>query len=132
MMEFKDYMNGKYVTWRDNAVGNEAGVAKFSRLIGFKHSTVNEWLSGRNIPSRPSIKKLAQIEMFSDIYSVLELPQSLSPLDKLPPVIKDAILSAWNSAALRMSENGTTIDSPDGRKIFIEEVVKSQEKLNGA
>jgi len=114
-MEFKDWINKKFVEWRGET---RLGVTDFANYIGVSQSTMSSWMVGV-IPKAPhNVLKLA--DKYGDEIYDLGIPMPESPLSTFPPGIRRRLRTAQKEIETLLRERNLTGDSPDAERLAIE------------
>lgn len=130
MVEFREWLNKKYIDWRGDSFGNDRSISDFARWIGVSQSTLNEWMQGNVKPSTRAVPKIAA--KYPDVYEVLGMASPASPFDALPTELQEVFLEAGRAALARMSEKGITISDPEGKEIMADELTRSMDRFKAS
>lgn len=75
-MEWKEWINQKFVLWRGDEIGNEGSVSAWSRWLGIKQQTVNSWIrEGKKPDSLNSVSALVA-RYGGEVYDILGISPS--------------------------------------------------------
>ncbi|MEN6572050.1 MAG: helix-turn-helix transcriptional regulator [Anaerolineaceae bacterium] len=126
-MNFKEWMMGKFIEWRDTEKSGIASYSDFARYLGVGVNQYTQWRTGNNLPNYDSAKILAS-KLGPEVYELLgyERPASADPAAVLPPAVR----SALEKAVRRIESLGISPDSDEAVKIFTEEISKLEESDN--
>jgi hypothetical protein len=114
-MEFKDWINKKFVEWRGET---RLGITDYSNYIGVSQQTMSSWMNGV-IPKAPhNVLKLA--EKYGDEIYDFGIPRSETPLSAFPPGIRRRLRDAQKEIETTLRERNLTGDSPDAERLAIE------------
>ena len=121
-MDFRDWLTAKYVEWRGDRVGRGTSMTAFAKYLGVRQSVFNEWMQGRALPGKVSLRKLGP--KYPDIYDVLDIPspEGESPYGHaFPPDMRRALELATSEQVNRtLEDRGLTGSSPEAEQITIE------------
>lgn len=114
MMEFKDWLVGKFLEWEKQQEKRQPYVA-FARFLGVKQSALSQWMNGNNTPTLDYVGVISD-KLGPEIYDVLGLQRPTDLLDGFPPRIREALLSARETIISR----GLSGDSPEAVAVITE------------
>ncbi len=119
-MNFPEWLTAKYVEWRGDRVGRGTSMTAYAKYLGVRQSLFNEWMQGRKLPGKVSLRKLAP--KYPDVYDVLGIPPPVaeSPFDALPPDMARALQLATEEVNRALEQRGITGSSPEAERITIE------------
>lgn len=106
-MEFKDWINKKFVEWRGNT---RRGVSDYAEYIGVPQPTISSWLNGVKPRSPHNIEKLFLIykdEIFDN--GIVRPKESLY---SLPPNIHRNLMNAQREIEQTLRKLGITREMP--------------------
>jgi hypothetical protein len=116
-MDFTEWINQKFLEWRGDSRNTLTGFAKF---IGVSQQVMSAWMSKNgNVPStQKAITKLVN-RYGSEVYKILELPVPPvdSPLDTLPPRLKELLNSSLIEINFIYARSKVSPDSPEAVSI---------------
>ena len=72
VMKFQEWITGKYIKWRGDAIGHERSISDFAKYIGASQQVVSGWMNGSTPNRQQTIAKLAT--KYPDVYEALGLP----------------------------------------------------------
>jgi transcriptional regulator with XRE-family HTH domain len=126
MMEFKDWINKKFVEWRGDT---RLGVTDFAKYLGISQPTMSSWMSGV-IPKAPhNIEKLAE-KYGDEIYSY-GIPRVDLPMSSFPTPIRRRLRAAQKEIEVSFRERGLTGEMPEAERLTIEIMEKYGFKYTG-
>lgn len=117
VVEFKDWLNGKFVEWRGNT---RATLSDFAEYIGVSQQVMNNWINQGALPSSArTLPKLAR--RYPEVYEVLGLPAPISDYDLsgFPPDVRSRLEKAIKEANKTLVSRNITGDNPEAEKITI-------------
>ena len=119
-MSFPEWLTAKYVEWRGDRVGRGTSMTAFAKYLGVRQSVFNEWMQGRALPGKVSLRKLGP--KYPDVYEVLDIPspEGASPFDALPPDMARALQLATEEVNRTLEQRSLTGSSPEAERITIE------------
>lgn len=126
VMEFKKFLDRKYLEWRADKIGNEGSISSWARSMGLTPQTLSTWMNRGSLPTPYYINKLANVWGY-EVYDILglELPKvSPSEVDRLlgtagiPKEVSDKIAFLLVRAHSIAQDMGIAIDSPEGCEII--------------
>lgn len=92
-MEFADWLNKKYISFRGNS---RATISEFAQFCGVPQSAMSKWMGkGGEKPARKNIAKLAS-KLGPEVYDLLGLPRPAldEAFESIPPVMRAALSAA--------------------------------------
>jgi transcriptional regulator with XRE-family HTH domain len=115
VMEFKDWLNGKFTEWEQTQPRRQSYSA-FSRYLGIRQTTFSQWINGNGIPSFEK----AMIISGNEVYPLLGFatPGESDPFANLPPELRSAIAETNR----RIASLGSPADLSTSLKILAEEI----------
>jgi hypothetical protein len=126
VMEFREFLDKKYLEWRGNKIANEGSIASWARSMDLSPQLLSTWMNRGSLPSPYYINKLASVFGY-EVYDVLglELPKvSPAEIDRLldtvgvPREVSDKIAFLLVRAHSIAEQIGISIDSPEGHEII--------------
>jgi transcriptional regulator with XRE-family HTH domain len=129
-MNFREFMNQRYVKWRADKIGAAGSISSWGREMGISPQVLNGWMNRGSVPRADAIAKLADY-LGSEVYSVLGMTVSedLSLSEQLlstglDPDWVSAFISAKAAAESELLAKGISANSPEGKliakKVFAE------------
>jgi transcriptional regulator with XRE-family HTH domain len=117
IMEFREWMNKKYIEWRGDSRGT---ISEFAEYIGVRQPVMSKWMNkGGTMPDASSLAKIAS-KFGVEVYDVLGLPRPmdsmtsqekyrelLSILDELPEDRREKVIK-YARAVLMENEASST------------------------
>jgi hypothetical protein len=115
MMEFSDWMNQQFITWRGKT---RRTVTEFAAFIGVKQQVMSSWMKpDGKAPNASSLAKIAA-KLGLEVYDVLGLPRPVSdPFAQLPPVLRTKVEAALAEINSIYQERGISVDSAEAEEI---------------
>ena len=123
-MDWKEFIEKKYIDWRSDKRGNAGSQAAYARFLGISPQLLDKWINKGQRPTGEYVAGLSQ-HFGLEIYEVLGLG---NPIENdyreslisfgLPSEYVDSLLSAREEYTKELSSKGIEIDSPEAREII--------------
>jgi hypothetical protein len=96
IVEFYEWMNEKFLEWRNTSRGRDGSISQFARLFGASQQVMSKWLAKDGYKPRDSRHINALVARYGpEVYDVLGLerpPQT--PFDQLPESVRSRLVEA--------------------------------------
>jgi hypothetical protein len=119
-MDFSDWINEKYYTWRGKT---KRGITEYAKHLGIPQSLMSEWMKPKNMGGKqPRSQKYISVlfEHYGDeVYKILNLPQPEDPISSLPPPMRKRLRKAQKEIEATFKERGLTGEMPEAERLAI-------------
>jgi hypothetical protein len=126
LVDFSDWITGKYIEWRGNKI-KDISIAEFARLFGASQPVVSDWMKkGGRIPRNKKYIN-ALIEKYGlEAYIALGLTtpdnyeEVLQFQEIFPPSLRKRLLSAQREIESEYRRRRINAETPEAEEIAIE------------
>jgi hypothetical protein len=128
-MEFREWINKKFVEWESKTPNKRSTYAAFARYLGINPVNFTRWRTGPTEPDLPNVKKIAE-KLGPEIYDVLKTirPNTLDTLIDAFPNMSAGVRERLTAALSEIDDKSKDLPESDPR---IDEIIKEALKQNG-
>jgi hypothetical protein len=118
-VEFYEWMNARFLEWRNSSRGREGSISQFARLFGASQQVMSKWLAkdGYKPKSAKHINALVAaygIEVY-DILGIERPPQT--SIDQVPEPLRSRLLAATEAVQAELTRRGPGLTQSEADQI---------------